>query len=368
MKALDHEDLLLLKEEPVQELPHTIRMRLDETFLMLDDIQPIKAEERRRKRWVRRSLLITLGAAAAGILLIGSGFVSPVMAQALKQIPFIESVFKQAGDRGLQKASEEGFTTNANQNITHNGVTISLSEVMYDGSRLNLVLNRDKLPAKKTPGAGTDWFRSSTLGLNNIEFYVNGSWVNTGMSLASGGGKAPNSIIVTALNSPNLHIPDEFELKMLVKLDDVPEPYEFELPVKKVKVKKVVITPEEMKIFDHIHMKVAKLEITPVTTRLDMEITGEKGQSLRDIANAIPEKYKVTDFIQIDYDLTDDQGVLQKSIGANGTGEEDHYSYSTSYEPFTAIPKFVTVKPYVYVTKTRQKNYIPELEFTVQVK
>lgn len=368
MKAIDHEDLLLLTEEPVQELPQTIRMRLDETFLMLDDIQPMKAEERKRKRWVRRSLLITLGAAAAGILLIGSGFVSPVMAQALKQIPFIESVFKQAGDRGLQKASEEGFTTNANQNITHDGVTIRLSEVMYDGSRLNLVLNRDKLPVKKASGPGSDWIQNVSLGLNNIDFYVNDTWVNTGMTIAPGGGTAPNSIIVTALNSSNLHIPDEFELKILVKFDDVPEPFEFKLPVKKVKDRNVVITPEEMKIFDHIHMKVAKLEITPVTTRLDMEITGDKGQSLRDIEKAIPEKYKITDFIHIDYDLTDDQGVLQKSIGASGSGEEDHYSYTTSYEPFTAIPKFVTVKPYVYVTKTRQKNYIPELEFTVQVK
>ncbi|MBE9917595.1 DUF4179 domain-containing protein [Paenibacillus donghaensis] len=367
MKALEHEDLLQLKEEPAQELPESVRMRLDETYFMLEDMPMAEPDKRKKRSWVRRSILIVSGAAAAFMLLIGSGFVSPVMAQALKQIPFLESVFKLAGDRGLQKASDEGMTVKMDQSVTHNAVTVTLSELIYDGSRLNLVLTRDKLPEENSSGEGSEWIKRSTLGLNNIDFYVNGSWVNTGMSVRPGGSSAPHSIIVTALDSPGLHIPDEFELKLLVKLEDQPKPFEFKLPVKKAE-NSTIITPDEFKVLDHIQMGIVKLEITPVTTQLEVEIKGDQGQSLSEIEKLVPDQYKVGGSMNFDFDIADDKGNLQNTVGGNGSGETDHFRYVYSYEPFAEIPEFVTIKPYVLTPKTGEKKYIPELEFKIQVK
>ncbi|MDR0267118.1 DUF4179 domain-containing protein [Paenibacillus sp.] len=369
MKGLDHEDLLQLKEEPVQEIPESVRMRLDKTYFMLEDMPMAEPEpEQRKKRsWIRRSVLIVSGSAAAFMLLIGSGFVSPVMAQALSQIPFFESVFKLAGDRGLQKASDEGMTVKMDQSVTHNGVTVTLSELIYDGSRLNLVLSRDKLPEENWTDDASSWIKHASLGLNNIDFYVNGSLVNTAMGIARGGSEAPNSIIVTALDSPGLHIPDEFELKLLITLHDQSEPFEFNLPVKKTD-KITVITPDEFKDLGHVRMSIVKLKITPVTTQLEVGIRSDQGQDLKEISKLVPDQYKATDFVNIDYDITDDKGNLQNMIDGSGSGEADHFEYVCSFEPFEEIPEFVTIKPFVRSPKTGEKKYIPELETKIQVK
>lgn len=367
MKALEHEDLLQLKEKPAQELPESVRMRLDETYFMLEDMPMAEPEQRKKRSWLRRSILIVSGAAAAFMLLIGSGFVSPVMAQALSQIPFLESVFKLAGDRGLQKASNEGMAVRTDQNVTHNGVTVTLSELIYDGSRLNLVLSRDKLPEENPTGGASDWIKRTTLGLNNIDFYVNGSLMNTGMSVKPGGSSAPHSIIVTSLDSPGLHIPDEFELKLRVILNDQPEPFEFKLPVKKAD-KTTVITPDEFKDLGHIQMRIVQLKITPVTTQLETEIRGDQGQVFKEISKLFPDQYKADDFIYINFDIVDDKGNLQNAIDGNGSGETDYFRSLDSYEPFEEIPEFVMIKPYVMTPKTGEKKYIHELEFKIQVK
>lgn len=369
MTGLD-EIMKQLKEDRAQELPRSIRLRMDDAYAGLDDVEQEKPDTGRERSLLRRIAVICAGTAAAGLILIGSGFVSPVMAKALKQIPFLESVFKSAGDRGLQKASEAGYVMDANQSVTHNGMTIRLSEVVYDGSRLNFVLTREMAGGGGSQGTASNWYeeivRSKGARHIFIDFYVNDKLINTSMGYASGGDKAPGSLLVHGLDSPGLNIPDQFELKLVIHFLNDSVPYEFKLPVKKTNDNNIMLTPGETKVFDHIHMKAAKLEITPVTTRLEMEITGEPGQGIKEIAEAIPEKYKVTGFIDISYDLADEKGHLQKNLGANGTGEDDHYLFSSSYEPFEAVPESVTVKPYIY--RNGEKQYISELEFKIPVK
>lgn len=368
MNGLD-EMMKQLKEDRAQELPRSIRVRMDEAYDRLDDVVQEKQGTGERKSLLRRITVICAGTAAAGLILIGSGFVSPVMAQALKQIPFLESVFKLAGDKGLQKASEAGYAIDANQSVTHNGVTLRLSEVVYDGSRLNFVLTRELAGGGGSQGSPDSWYeeivRSRGAGHIFTDFYVNDTLINTSMGYGSGGDKAPNSLLVHGLDSPGLNIPDQFELKLVIHFLNDSVPYEFKIPVQKTN-DSVVLTPDEWKVFDHIHMKVAKLEISPVTTRLEMEIKGEQGQDIKEIAESIPDQYKVSGFIDISYDLADEKGRLQKNLGANGSGEGDHYLFSSSYEPFESIPESVTVKPYIY--RNGEKQYISELEFRIPVK
>ncbi|MEK4357801.1 DUF5643 domain-containing protein [Paenibacillus sp. FSL M7-1455] len=64
--------------------------------------------------------------------------------------------------------------------------------------------------------------------------------------------------------------------------------------------------------------------------------------------------------------VADEKGRLQKNLGANGSGEGDHYLFSSSYEPFESIPESVIVKPYIY--RNGEKQYISELEFRIPVK
>ncbi|MFD2877598.1 DUF4179 domain-containing protein [Paenibacillus rhizoplanae] len=49
-------------------------------------------------------MIISAASVAAGLVIIISlGFISPAMAETLKQLPFLESVFNLVGDAGLQK-------------------------------------------------------------------------------------------------------------------------------------------------------------------------------------------------------------------------------------------------------------------------
>lgn len=72
---------------------------------------------------------------------------------------------------------------------------------------------------------------------------MNGKMVNTGFGFAQGGAGAPDSIIVSALDGPNLQIPDQFNLTMIVLIDGMDEPFRFEFPVSKNTLGDLVLGP-----------------------------------------------------------------------------------------------------------------------------
>ncbi|MBT2291668.1 DUF4179 domain-containing protein [Paenibacillus albidus] len=358
-----------LKEPWIDKLPDSVRCRMDQTYRMLGDVSAEQMQVPKKRSWLRRVMIVAVYAAVAGLLLIGSGFISPAMALTLKQIPLVESVFKLAGDLGLQAASEQGVTADVNQSVTHQGWTLRASELMYDGSRLSVVLSREM--AEKNKQSFMDWWRKDSVSeeglVANIDFYINGEQVNTGWGVASGGDQAPDSIIVTTFESPNLQIPDEFELGMVVFIPQLEQKFEFKLPVTKNTLNDVVLTPEVSKSHDHIHLKLNRIELSRTTTRLVAEIKGEQGEDIHNFMKKIPDKYKtVGDFLNIEFEIMDDQGRTMKWIGGNGTGDDEVLSYSVSWEPFEILPKSVTVKALTRDAEG-EKIYIPELEFTVPV-
>lgn len=152
---------------------------------------------------------------------------------------------------------------------------------------------------------------------------------------------------------------------MVVRIAKLNQDFEFNISVKKNNTNSIVLTPAEMKTHDHIHMKIKRIELSQTTTRLVVEIRGEPGEDIREFQQKIPDKYKITGFLNIDFDLTDEQGRTPTFIGGSGSGEGNYLSYTTMFEPMEATPKTVTVKP--YIRSRENKVYIPELEFTVPV-
>ncbi|KTD88690.1 DUF4179 domain-containing protein [Paenibacillus etheri] len=357
-------DLGILKEQRIEEMPELVRVRMDQTYQMLSSVPPKPVSVKKKSRWLRNVMITTASVAAGGVIFISLGFISPAMAQTLKQIPFVDSVFRLAGDLGLQTANEKGMTAAVHQTVTHQGVTLSVSELMYDGSRLSLVLTRD-MPEDANETFYDLWgSEKGPEGLvNNIDFFINGEPVNTSWGISSGGDQAPDSLIVTTFES--VEVPDEFDFSMVVRIAKLNQDFEFNISVKKNNTNSIVLTPAEMKTHDHIHMKIKRIELSQTTTRLVVEIRGEPGEYVREFQQKIPDKYKITGFLNIDFDLTDEQGRTPAFIGGSGSGEGDYLSYTTMFEPMEATPKTVTVKP--YIRSRENKVYIPELEFTVPV-
>ncbi|KGR78076.1 DUF4179 domain-containing protein [Ureibacillus manganicus] len=94
----------------------------------------IKVDEKpKRIKWLGKGLI------AASVLtfgVIGSGFVSPAMAQVLKEIPIIGSIFGGSSDTSLQIIEEQGLASQLNETITYNGISLTITEAFIGGGRI----------------------------------------------------------------------------------------------------------------------------------------------------------------------------------------------------------------------------------------
>lgn len=361
------------KARQAEILPDAVRLRMDQTYASLGGITPNRHKSKSRS-YLLRLMITAASIVAVCIALIGSGFVSPAMAQALKQIPAIESVFRLAGDLGLRTADEQGLTKDVDERITQDGVTLSISELVFDGARLSFVLTDEGLDGKET--TFYEAWSDRTLDENGVpvpkvnvepnhmEFLINGESVNTGYSLRAAGGHAPNSIIVGALHSAKIKAPDRFDLTVLVKYAKIDNAFEFHIPVE-TSTERIALTSSTVKTHDNIQFQLDRIELTPVTTRLEVIIKSPGKKDIKDVAEAIPAKYKITGFLNIEFDIVDENGVTPVSLGGSGRGEGDSFVYTSLFEPYQTHPKVLTVKPFIPAKDGKQ--YIPELEITVPV-
>lgn len=340
--------------EEAQELPEAIRMRLDSTYQVLENNPPIQKK--------RRLTGLLMGVVASVLLIIGSGFISPVMAEALKNIPIIGSIFLNDGDEGLKTASQQGMTMDIDQSVTLDETTLRISELMYDGGRLSMVLTRETENGK--PEAFGSWW--DEMGKNNevntIRFYADSKELNLGYGMSRAVGEKKDSVILTL--SPD-GLPDEFDLGVEVWHIDKQQPFTFNIPVKNRAVDRVIIKSEEPKIHDNIHMSISSLKITPATMQLIVSISGKPGQDIKELDRSVPDKYKTGGFINIDYEVVNEKGELAQLLGGSGSGTDGVLKIRYMYEPFPTKPKSITIRP--YVQNAGDKIYIPELEFHLPV-
>lgn len=356
---LTHE-LEQLKQE-VQELPEMIRSRLDSTYQSLEE----GSHSNLNKPSVRKKRRITgflVAAAASMLIIIGSGFISPVMAETLKNIPIVGSLFMKVGDEGLKTASKQGLTTHPNQSVTHEGTTLSISELLYDGSRISMVLTRETSDGKNE--SFRDWwdYINDQNYTSYIRFFVDNKELNVGYTMSYTGEDAKNSTILTL--SPD-SLPDEFKLSVVIWDIETEQQFKFIIPVKKNTTNNIILKPGELKSHDNIHMTIKKFEITPATMRLELTITGKPEQDIDEVAEAIPDKYKIMGSLHMDYDVMNEKGEFAGSIGGSGHGSDGVYEYTFMFEPFGTLPQSITIKP--YIPKEEQREYIPELEFHLSV-
>jgi len=87
----------------------------------------------KKKRLVAKSLV---AAAVISFGVIGSGFISPTMAQMLKEVPIIGSIFSNSEDRSLTIIDEQDLASTLNQTVTDQGITLTITETYFGGGRL----------------------------------------------------------------------------------------------------------------------------------------------------------------------------------------------------------------------------------------
>ncbi|MGE6599807.1 DUF4179 domain-containing protein [Bacillus proteolyticus] len=81
----------------------------------------------------KRSILVACGLCLS---LLGSGFVSTGMAEALSNVPLIGPIYKEFRDIASDKIEHDQLTTVIDKQDSKNGVTMTVKEAAYDGNRL----------------------------------------------------------------------------------------------------------------------------------------------------------------------------------------------------------------------------------------
>lgn len=100
----------------------------------------------KRKPLLRKVIYSLSSAVAAFGILVGSAYVSPVLASTFSQIPIIGSVFGDSNLIGLQQAQKHGLTNAIGETETVNDISITIDEILYDQTTITIgyIINSEK--------------------------------------------------------------------------------------------------------------------------------------------------------------------------------------------------------------------------------
>lgn len=408
------EDLLrkpAKKLQGISEVPEPIRANQQRIYSQLGQAtQPTSTQP----RWKTKRYVVA-GAAAAvmviGLGILGSGFVSPVMAEKLSRLPAIGSIFERSGDPGLQAASRLNMAGGGHLEDTHEGVTIRAQEVVYDGVRLSIGLSREgkkfegsfqglQLDEYGQPKRNADgaviWNPEDTLGQGRIvKVLIDGSPLNPSegerdsfkraMSYVTASGKDPDSMLLSFVNNTyadnGITLPDTFTMTLVMEVTGIEESFHIDIPVQKDASRNVELASEITKIHDHLSVTVKRIAVTPVTTRIQLAVSH---------SGEIPERYMDQDGqLLVEHEFYDDQGQPLVWVGPDqgwieDTAKTDDYHRVTDYlyGPLQDETRTIVVKSFYYKQDAPRKEqakehagqddflkvYIPELELTVPVR
>lgn len=140
-------DSLFSKENTAAPVPDIFRKRINKTLDSLPDLP--KAGRKGYSKRVKKAL-----AGAAAVVFVGGAILAnpPAMAD------FVKSLFSESYDAGLASSLKQGLVQYPNARTTDKGVTIAVSEVMADRSRIVLAVGAENKNGESLVGR-VDWGR-----------------------------------------------------------------------------------------------------------------------------------------------------------------------------------------------------------------
>ncbi|MGC5772610.1 DUF4179 domain-containing protein [Paenibacillus pabuli] len=352
-----------------------------------------RREHVQRGSWKKKTMVSMTSAAMLGVLVMGSGFVSPVMADALKNVPWIGNIFEYNADSSLKQASTIGLTTLPNLSVTKEGVTLSIKEVMYDGTRLAFAVERqgiedDKMISFYPPEGATDengdLIRTTPLeqqikgylSIPDIEIKGHNKFLG---SFTDAVGKTSDGQVIQNMAMYEVtkglterNLPESFDMTVKLNVSGIQERFEFVVPVKNLAKGSVVLHPNQTQSYGDFSYTVSQVDLTSVTTRLVLDSEGKVPET--------PEQTGDLSATKMYYDIVDQDGnqVQQNMIGYFNNSPGTKYHEDETYQSFVKTPKSITIKPYTLTVKKDWsvisdsegqsiKTYHKDLEMTIPI-
>ncbi|MDZ5471592.1 DUF4179 domain-containing protein [Bacillus sp. 31A1R] len=273
---------------------------------------------------VKKYMIYSSSAAMLGIgLLAGSAFVSPTMAKVVSNIPVIGSIFNEIGDKGLQTASIEGLTQQVNQTVKNKGISLSINEVLYDGTRLSLAYTHESL-----------------LALGDLErpvIKINGKEINFASS-NKGALESPSKYNGILEIMPTEELPAGFDMSITFdSVGVIPGKWAYKFPVE--------LSNEVEVVRPNISTDLLGAKLT-----IDAIKSGPAGLDLHaSIKNSFDKKR--FDPNSISFQIFDEKGQALDSLNSMGSGESNDGIEVTKvknlFEPIKEGTKNLTIIPYI---------------------
>lgn len=342
------------------------------------DTEPlfVEASRKARRSTAVRSIVTSIAAAAAAfVLLIGGSFLSPTVAESMRHVPGVSSLFRLAGDLGLQAADEKGLVTSYGQSVTHHGLTLSIPVAAYDGARVAVGVERSNLSGLQESNSCNTLMES----LSEIQLLIDGKRIgdyaynqHSADIIISPGKNEDSAILMFSdmRNQGGKSLPDKFDLTVRLTVSGIQEPYQITIPVSMQTKDSIVMKQNISKSGNLFTITYNTVELTPITTSLAARLEISKDDPLT--ANDLP----------FGFEIYDDKGRIVKLLNGSGLHEDNGKTilFNLLYQPYDPIPTSITIKPYVSLINEQDKSqfklgadgkplikFIPELEVTIPV-
>ncbi|MET3321352.1 UNVERIFIED_ORG: hypothetical protein ABIC97_004455 [Peribacillus simplex] len=328
-----------------------LKKEMDKVSVPMDKLDSIIANtinENRTKTSKKKVVFYSLSAAVLGLgVFIGSASVSPAMAKIASNIPIIGTFFNDSWDEGLRIAGEKGLTQVVDQSSKDNGITLTMNEFFYDGTRLTFGYTQESL------------FAIGQIEHPTIE--VNGKEINF-ISGYSGEFVTPQKYKGTMDITPTEELPEEFDIKLRIDaVGLIPGKWEFNFPVKQSN-EVTVIRPQEVKTIEGAEVEISSLKVGPAGTDLNVKVVKDEGNNKLDPYS-------------LNFYVIDDNGNVLDTVTASGIGDtkngKEIAKLNFLYAPLKEGSKKVRVVPYTIPVSEKgwEEVFIPldeqTLPFTV---
>jgi hypothetical protein len=306
-----------LKRHVNEALPESVDQRIRLTLQQLKD--------NRSKTFKLR--YIPVAAAASVVLAFGASTQSPALAEAIKSIPVIGSVFELAGDVGMRRGSHLHLATELGQQVRIAGHEVTFTESLYDGSNINLGF---------TVSADDPDIYSF---MNDLDYSIDGQKLTDygdGISVKKLiDGTYAGTFAITTTGK----LPDSFVLGIRSRQEGRTVA---ELPIER-RGESASFAIAQTKTWNNLEMQYDAVSLFPTTTGITFRLRHIKDKST-----------SATPFWR--FRVSDDQGrVLQPLSGFGGGNPNDGTLNRYFFEPFETVPKRVTIQPYFIGAATETK-------------
>jgi hypothetical protein len=236
-----------------------------------------------------------------------------------------ESVKTVIGDSGIQKLLEQGKFQQVNQTVKDKGISITLHEIMYDGTRLAVIYSYETDSKQKIESS----FPIAKLMINGQQFiHYSGSVMPTDKE-----NKFLYECHLTA------ELPDHFDLNYeILSFGGIKGKWIFTVPIKKIEGLHKKISPNGSVNSGNQTLIVNQVTFTPSTTNLKISLSGPEQKDFS-------KRYV--------FEIRDNQGNQIENIQSAGTSGErmDNGFFITNYneyfEPIGKLPQSITIQPFL---------------------